>query len=531
MEFIPAKQIDGSICVKLDLSDDVVVPNIENLQHLLVFPITTYTKLKKGNKDNIANSGWNLTFGLVNKFMNELSTKDKTTLAMSIVYMHGVLHDFFETGDIININKVTRELSIHIDTLNNEIDLCDKLRTFVVENMTIGLYERAGKRVQDTKELTFLPDHVIDLTTIALLCKMFCPIFGVIMFYLNKQIETKLKETHCVAILVDLFRSKYQPLIEKLQYYIKHIVNQEIEESMSSLMHGYNVTSLSFNMYTQLLVRQFVNVNLGIKDGNLITYIMVSVKRALGTTQTAILQKPTYSRKPMSAASTEDEGNLAQIEIDSMVSKKTMEVVPLIKVAIPKTIEKYCSLFNIEPDEYEASLNYYYTTKPIIPNHINKCMNAMFYSKDFGGGSGILMLHSPEYTKITALLQMVLFSQNIDYIPLAHVLTALPSSNTNLNMTINESIFKLNAGASEAYRSCRQRFENSPYGTKGKEWDNYIQQLTDSLITNNYIYNTSPFLWNFMGLENKNGLIMKPDELIITGLCSFYDLICKIGSN
>lgn len=532
MEIVPHKLIDSTTCAKLDISD-LDIPNKDKIDHLLVFQIATYTKLKKvstrnymGNND----SAWHKTFASVNRFLGGLDQHDKTAIAQTIILIHSEIIDFFQKDDLLQINSFMRAMGEHIDNLDKATNLCDKLKDYVVNNMVIGVYKGAGKRAQDSSILTFTPDHVVDLTTIALLCKMLSPLFGVIMKGLDKKIESKLKETHCVAMLNQLLQRKYKTLIEKLQYYITHVIKQCIEETTSSLMHGFNISTLSFYMYTILLARQFVNVDLGIKNGNLITYIFVNIKRAMTTIKSSILQKPTYNRKPMSSTHDDDDGNVAQIEIDSLVSRKTMDVPALVMAAIPKTIEMYLNQFSIDVEEYEAVTKHYIEKSPIIPNPINKDLNSMFYGKDIGGGQGILMLHGLDYIRITTLLQMILLTTDVNYIPLAHMLTASPSTSTILTISNNPNILKLNAGSSQAYKSCRQRFENSPYGARGKEWDNHINQLADHLVTNVYIYNTSPWLWNWLETDNLNGKRMEVDDKIITGLCSFYDFLCSIGN-
>ena len=76
----------------------------------------------------------------------------------------------------------------------------------------------------------------------------------------------------------------------------------------------------------------------------------------------------------------------------------------LIKCAVPHTINKYMRLYDISKEDLDNSIEYY-SSNPISPTLLNKDMNSMFYSRDFGGGRGILMLKSSEYTQITALLQ------------------------------------------------------------------------------------------------------------------------------
>lgn len=526
MEFIPIKRVDGSTCAKLHIPE-LALPNKENLEHLLLFQVTTYVKLKNRGADGKADS-WDSTFSAVNRFMFTLPEEHKICLAQTIILIHSELLEFFAKGELIHIHQLLRNISVRVDDLDKAIDLCDRLRAFVVSTMVVGLYEGAGKRAQDSAALTFLPDQVTELMAITLLCKMMCPLFGVLMVLLDKQIDNKLKEVHCVAIFRDLFVRKHGPLIEKLQNYIAHTVKKYLAETTSSMMHGYTLTTAGYFMYANLLIRQLVNVNLNVRDGNLMTYISVCIKRTVSTVQSAVLQKPTYSRKPMTPKH-EDEGNKAQIELDSQVSRKTLSVGPLIKAALLKSIDLKRSIYSVNDELFDAARKFHLGYGvPIIPNPINKDINSVFYSRDFGGGRGILMLHGPEFATITSLLQVILLDMDPAYRPLMHMMTAVQADSRAASFTIDDGIFKLNAGASVAYRKCRQRFEDSPYGDKGKEWDNHIQTVTDHLITTGYIYNTATAIWNFLDEDNLNGKIIEPDEHVITGMCMFYDWMYEL---
>jgi hypothetical protein len=322
-----------------------------------------------------------------------------------------------------------------------------------------------------------------------------------------------------------LFDRKYKFLIEKLQNYIKHTVDQNNEESASGLMHGYDNDSLAHHMYGTLMVRQFVNVDLRVRNGNLMTYIIVSIKRAINTVRSTIKKNPTFSRKPVTSKHEED-GNTAQLEIDSMTSRKTLDVGPIIIAAIDPTIKILMNKFQIDFESYQASLAFY-KLNPIIPNRVNLDINAMLFSRLLGGGDGLKILHSPEYTKLSTVAQLIAFSTDVNYRELGHMLTARIADNA-IDTTINPSMFKVKVGSSQSYRTVKQLFENNPFGFKGKDWDNHVQRITENLTTNKYIYNTSNFLWEWLDEDNLNGKIFAPTDATITALCSLYDYLMQL---
>lgn len=526
MRYIPVAVDANTTAAYLDISE-LDIPDKEKLDPLLTFAINTYVKLNRpkvvGDTVITTDDSWDVTFGSVNIFFNTLSVEQRTIVAKTIIMLHSDVQEFMVNKEMIELNLLMQGLGDKLNQLDLEIDLCAKLRLFVIENVPVGLFKGAGKREQDSDELTFYPDDVLDLLTITLLCKMLCPLFGTIMKFVAKRIDNKLKETQCVAIFTKLLMRKYPKLIVKLMNYIQHTIKACSNESMTALINGHDAYSLSYYMYATLLIRQFVNVNLGVRNGNIMVYIIVSVKRAVATFNSTILKNPTYTRKPMSVKG-DDEGNQAQIEVDSMTSKKMCDVPALIACAVPQAIRNHLNLFQIDTDTFDKC-HTYYKKHPLIPTTTNKYLNSMFYSQDFGGGRGILMLHGPEYMKITTALQLIIFQLDVNYAELAHFMSAVPAVTGSLETSIDDSIMTLSTGSSYSYKNCKERFERTAYGARGREWENHISRFVDDLKNTKYIYNTAPWIWNWLDTENLNGKVIKPTLRVTEALCDFYDFL------
>lgn len=527
MEFRPKQLVDKKIAAVLDISD-LDIQEKENIKDLLEFNVSAYDKLNKLKKEDRLRGCnyevWNDTFAAINHFLSLLDYNSKCEIVYALTLMHADILDFFTKAETNDLTVLTKVLSERCDALDLSTNLCDKLKAYALEHIPIGLMPNAGKRPQDNAKLTFYPDEVATLMSITLLCKLLSPIFGVLMNNLIGNMNIKAKELCCATIFTKLFNRKFEQLIDKLKYYIRHTVNVQCKKDTTmALMHGCDNYSLSHVLYSLLLIRQFVNVPLIRKNGNLITYIVVNVKKAITTVQSAMLRKPTYSR-PLFSSDSDDDGNTSRLETDSVTSNRTCDVNMLVKCAVPYTIKKYIALYDLDEDDYNKCLEFY-KREPMMPTLLNKDMNSMFYSRDFGGGKGILMLKALDYAKITALLQLILFQLSADdgYRQLAHMLTILPSVDVKEGFTFEDNQFKLNIGSSIGYRNCRQRFENSPFGQKGKEWDDHITNITNDLIIRKYRYNTANWIWQWLGEDNLNGRLVTPDDRIIAALCDFYD--------
>ena len=228
----PYVMMDRTVRAKLNI-DDLDIPNKENLEHLLLFNIgKTYVKLTNIGKvvkpdehhdGPLRDDNWDVTFANVNQFFNSLTKEQQTVLAQGFIMIHHTIQDFFNSNfNILNISQTMRKVAEQLDEVDMAIDLMGNLRKYVDNNMVVGLYEGAGKRAQDSDKLTFQPEQVKDLMGITLLCKMLCPIYGVIISNVEKFVDTKLKETHCVAILTKMYQRRCPELIEKLMHYIGH---------------------------------------------------------------------------------------------------------------------------------------------------------------------------------------------------------------------------------------------------------------------------------------------------------------------
>ena len=521
MEFVRTIK-DGNLCATLKVSELSNMPHYEQIEPLLTFHVGTYTKLKDGS------DGWFMVYGIVNKFMNSLSEEHKTALTVILAAMHRDIIKFFNEKDLSKINIFIHSLNDKLNELDIAIDLCTQLRQYIVENVTIGLFKGAGERAQDSDALTFYPEEVIDLTTICVLSKLMSPIFGTIMKHLNKQIDNKYREIHCFYIFTSLLERRYKRLYEKLEHYVQHTTEQTVNKaSLTLLLYGFSSSSMAHQMTAELITRQFVNCDLMVKDGNLMTYVIVAVKRSIRTVMTNIGKNPAYNRIPIENKHDED-GNVAQLEIDSISTRKTTDSLAIIQFATQQAVAHFKRKYQIDDAEFNAS-HAFYQRNPIVPNAINQDLASLFFQKEICGAKSIMMLKANEVGQLVTLLQLIVVSLDINYDELAHALTAIPALDVTVNNSIIDGRIKLNAGSSQYYRSCKQKFETSPFSQKGsKSWDYYMSYLVDQMINSSWVYNTSDFVWDFLGQENKNGKIFTPTEKTFTALCSMYFMIWEL---
>lgn len=531
MKFEPKVNHNGNrdVCLNIDNLD---FPDKEKYSQLLLFVSTAYTVHRNKPKVVTNNNNrttvtpqelWDTVFYSVNQFFITLSVDDQKKIAMTLMMMHHALVEFIRADQPERLILFTHDLGSHLVQLNTEIQLCRKLELFVENNIPIGDFSDAGTRAQDTEELTFYRPEVVKLTAIVLLCKMMTPIFGVLMDYLKRQVDTNVKSVHCVSILSELFKQQYNPLITKLKNYIRHALRGCTQETQTMIFGGNTENSLCDRVYGGLFVRNFVNVNLFQPNGNLMKFVIVSIKKAAITQQNNALRSPVYARIPLDN-NDGDGGNTAQSEVDSITSSKPADVVGIIQATLPKVLLKHLTdpTYEISMDEYDACLKFYQRSL-IRPQCFNKFLTPIFYGKDIGGGKGVLMLHAMEYTQMVALLQMILFSMG--YAEVGHLITALPGLDVKLTQTEDEDFIRVNYRSSSHYKNCKGMYEQSPLGAGGKDWDKQIASVVDELLKINYYYNTAPFLWAATDQPNCNGQAIRVSPQAINSLCSFIEVV------
>jgi len=495
---------------------DLPIEHKENFAPLLEFPISSYTKLFRGRE---IPSSWVKTFELVNVFLSETDIVDQIKIAQFLIIAHDSVIKFFSEEGLVGISKLTQDLGDKLNELDLSINLCDRLKAFIVANVPIGDFSKAGTRDQDTASLTFREHEAKELLSIVLLNKLLTPLFGVFIEYSKKKLDTQLKEVHCVTILTPLIRRKFFGLMTKLQNYIKHTINSKWSESPTSVFHSHTLDSMSEIITATIIVKDFVNVDLFYKDGNLMKYINAAAKHSIMTNRTSE-KNPIYPRLPMSATDGDD-GNIAQLEIDSATSIKMFDTTTIVKSAIQNAVYKLIDTHEIENNLYTQCVQYY-KNNLITPSTINQIVTISYFSNSIGGGKGISFLSASEYAQLIAITQIVMFK--LGYHELAHMLTVKHGSVKMIPTDLDNRI-KVTCTTSDEFRNCKTKYDKSPIGADGTAWTNKINKVVQDITSTNYIYNTADQLWDIWDNTNLNDKIVVCSENIIPALCSFVELV------
>lgn len=527
---------------------DLNIPMAKQVEPYLHFRIKTYQNLNKVDSSGIV---FDVTFGQVNKFFTTLDVKDQTKIAMTIISMHHDILNFLEKADPNKLVELTSRLGLMLNDLDLETDMCTKIKWYVHNNIPLGQrIPGSGKRAQDTSALTFTDADILDMLSIALLCKLLGPIFGQMIEVCKIVNGGRQKEVLCVTILSDLFKKNrpsrvvitdeekekcpwlvfyptvWHDIVVKFVNYISHNIKREFKEDMtsifSSMSHSSTQSALTQGIYAQLLVKNFVNVNLKF-DKNIMTYVISTIKSIASSKMKTITNNPVYERKPMEDGDG-DENNVSQLENDSIISSKMLDVPAIISSMAPVVIKRMI-LFNqnLNDDDFTKVISFY-NKHPIKPNIINTTLNCIFYRKVLAGGKSVLHLNSNEYNMVTAYLQMYLIC-NCGAVELGHMLTADRSLHAKLVQNENDERILVSYRNSPAYRNCIDRYSKAPSGMSGNQWEVRIKEIVDSIVLNHHVYHTAPYIWDSLKEDNHNGEVIINTPKMVENISYFIEMV------
>ena len=528
MRFI-SNYINGSYAVKLDL-ENLKIPERAIIEPYLLWTAKTYKKL---NKDGGDPDVWDALFGASNWVLKQLNDEQLAIFAKTFAMMQKMILDRMpQDGNRLKEIELINELGHLYLGLIDQLDLITLFNRYSEQFIRMGDMSEIGTRPQDTEALTFYEGEMRQLIVIALLCKLLTPIFGSLITKMpnivdenGKEKQPTDRELRCVGITKPFVTRYYQTLHDKFRGYLTHTVNGCIpkDNTAAAVFSGYTPATRVNSIYANLLVRNFVNVDLRYHDSNIMRFCDSIARTLVSTQDSASNQHQVKTRVPYGAGGgSDDPGNIAQLETDSVVSNRTYDTPIIIESEVPRCITKYCLMYDISSDEFTACRSHF-QENVLFPTPLNQHLACSYFGKDFGGGRGLLHLGSSDFTSIVALLQMIVFSNAL--IALGHMLTASVSNQARIKLEQEDLLLKLNYGNSYAFRNIKERFEASPVSNGGREWDMQVEEIVSNMLSTIYLYNTPDFIWNKLNHENINGRPIRNDVEVIAGACAFTERI------
>lgn len=534
MKFV-SEPIGNWFGVRLDISDLNLPKEVkEQLIPYLTFNVKTYQVL---SSKGVTPDRFNVVCGAGNWYLEHASEQDKVRIAEYYAMACKMIRTEMPTvvGHAGKLSEFIRKLGEMYVVVAEACNLRSEFRAYADANIQLQDISDYGSRPQDSKELTFTVPQMKELMDLAFLIKMVAPILGELMLNIPDRTDSDgrkrsaaTKESEVVEFVIPLIEKSFREIDDKLQFFIEHIVETQCrgEENPAATFAGLIVATRVKYIHAAILIRNFVCIVLERTDSNIVRFVDTMVHSHLISQNNVANRNQVRSRKPAAAfgAAGEDADNTAQMETDSVVSNRPLDIAIIIAHAVDRVVDDLLITHQITHDEMDQCMDYL-IRHPVMPTPLSKFLAYAVFGDKLGGGRGIDLLDRREYTRLICLLQMIVFHLGLK--ELGHMLTANRTDTVRLMKTPEETKFELNYGTGFAYRACKDRFASMSRASDGKEWDRQMHDICEDIVNHKYTYNTPLFIMDQLGDDAPvNGEVIPVEIEIISEACSVITMFC-----
>jgi len=529
MQFVP-ESMGNWFGVKLDISD-LDFPAKDQLVPYLTFNVKTYQVLSSKGGDP---EKFKVVCGAPNWYLEHAPNEDKIRIAEFFAVACQMIRADMPAivNNVGKLNEFVTRLGEMYLAIVDACHLREEFRKYADINVQLQDISGYGSRPQDSKELTFTVDEMRDLMDLAFIVKMAAPILGELMLNIpdrfdsdGKKRSAAFKEGEVVGFLMPLVNKHFLALDDHVQFFIEHITDTQCrgEDNPAATFAGLITATRVRWIHSAILIRNFVCCVLERADSNIVRFIDTMVHSHLISQNNLANRNQVKSRKPAAAfGAGEDADNTAQMETDSVVSNRPLDVEIIIEHAVDKVVKDLLITHEMTTDELEECMSYL-IRHPVQQTPLNRFALTSTLGDRLGGGRGVEMLNRKPYTKLVCLLQLIAFKHGLR--EFGHMLTAQRTSVVRMIKSAEIVKFELNYGTSFAYRSCKDRFASFSRASDGKEWDRQMHDICTDIAETKYLYNTPPFIMDKFGEDAPNNGDEIPVEVeIINEACSIIQM-------
>lgn len=536
MKFVKEYNEIGRSYIHIDL-EGLAMPKFGfDIEPLLNFTVDTYDVLRAKQPE----AKWDMVFKVPEAFLKTLTDEELQQVASTYIYCHYLILQEInkvkpipETNRVLadqikNINaeifmKLEDALSDCIAKLDQSIDLVPKLISYTAQNVPIQQFEGVGERPQDSSEMTFYRNDVVQLTALAIVSKMFAPITGIfIKKFMGLGIDNQYKDIHCAVMFKKLISNRFPELSEKLVRYITRIIKPftKQQKNPTNLYNAFTADVTQQYIYATMLARKLITVDLYKENANLITFLNACAKETASSQIGGSVNRPAVSYrtaiKDMPSTSGED-GNGSVLEQESSTSDKTADYDSIIQFTVADIRKNFTHEFDLDEEIVQAAEMYYLnTTPPVTISSNNSYLLSIMFGSRLCGAKTIEMLSSKDLALLIPLMQLYFIKHGL--FDLVHVVSAINTGGHKATLSGAET--QLSAGwcNNYAFANCAKRF---PYVVNGMTWCTGLKKMVDDITTISHVYHTAPAIWDILHQENVNGKDYIPAVTLSESICNF----------
>jgi hypothetical protein len=485
-----------------------ITPGMKNdpgILYRMQLPVSAYSNITNKNGE-----GWRITFDPVNKFLATLNDHDQAMLYLTLALVVSELQTALSQSESTNLMFTINKIATHLEQLDNTIQLVEKIEAFNFQQVPLTTdYDRAGRREQDSEKTTLYNRDVRDNITMALLCKLMCPIFGCVFAETRKLKLPINPEAYNLALVSKLLTRRLNHTMSKLEGYISHTMMKAIgnnrkarEENAQLIMYNSSSESvMTEKLLATWLSRNLVNIDLFDPFGDIPKCLFTVIKQA-ATGALGDMRRESQVT-PRGLISSGDD-NRSQLELDTSPTREKISIRAIVSTNVDPAIARIIKLAHLETAAVRDHITSAGRFTPVTPpNQFNQAIIPVLFGEDLGGGAGLFLLDNVMLSRLALVTQWLAFK--LGYTTVAHLLTATSTNQAKGLPTQDDYMVRNNYTTTSAYQKLNEMFGAMRQGGPVKAFPAIAQTLVGDLVDFYHVYNTSPYLWKQMNEENRNG--------------------------
>ena len=527
---------EGS-CVVLQLTDEEYSTIFAeqpraNIDKILTFPIRGIFKdFPNPNKDPSPKEMvmWNKTFHIVNKFFHTsiVTEEERQDYVRMIARMSMVTRSYMSDHERIqqNLLQLIEDLSTLLASFDAKYNLAAQLNDFLLyTDIKINYYENAGERPQDTPDMTFSWNEIVQVTAIAMLSKI---LMGITILFLNMYkdnkatLDDKIKEICFLGVFKPVLERSYFDVYNKLEHFVERIAkNGDKKRELSNAYIGFSDSINHHHILATIIVKRYASFDIAGIDGNdgrILIYTASCITTAKSDTrhQAAGLMLPKDETEGSS-----DDSNNSNLEVEARLSSKPADYVMLANSFAYSSINAYIEQYGLDVDLYTNVVNYYSHMQPIDVNSWASYVLSLEFAEYLHGAASFALLTERTINQLIPLFQLKMLKENnVEFIHLATV-SETSVEKTPQQILADDRYIQDFWKESVSYRNLNDRYNFSigicdkANKAKSIRWDTSLSKIVDNLTKCKIVYNTAPALWDAIHQPINKGVYQAPRELI-----------------
>lgn len=477
-----------------------------------LFNIRTYDGLRK--------TGWK-SIEPANRFIRENFDLDEYEyLVRLFVRAKRELSNSFTGNDVVN---AVTTIDGYVYKLFKKLNLSKRIHDFVVNDKNISLpdFSNIEVRPQDTAQKTFYEDEYHLINTITIISKILAPIFGEVIYkikFINDAYKG-MKEIVAFGIINTLLREDFPGIIDKLENYICKMIERFVIDDPMITFNGITATSLTNFQLAKIVVKNFANIDLYEKNGNVIRSVYVTLKRSIENETRGSSKQLTYKERLM-LENGDDDQNTSLLENSINTVSEPVETPIIVKFGINRFINDYIQDNNINTNLFDEIVKYYKITL-LQPSPINELIVALFVSDPIGSAYCVKYMDMEMMIKVIAIIQ--LYAMNMGFKTIVPLLSMNPTNMVKVETNEVDNRIIISNGRGSNKNSINYFISLSEAVAHIRDWNgfnfsDYMRSVMMFLVENIFTYNVAPGILSIgntgTSIKDDQGFLRYDDNII-----------------